>query len=200
MARIIEIDDYSFMSQEILGAMVDTNAPRRRGKICLSGIYVDYVSALLGTHDNIQVAVKEIKDDGTIVTPNYICQLGTINPDYEEYLRATRSGIQSVVNWNIYGSKERGYYLTADMYPQLKATGPSKIVSQEGNFLVIQRQKRIPSGELIWADEQKVFVCWSSISAQAQREIETRGKVADISYAKCFGIFNGNKCKPRFLA
>ena len=190
------INNYSFLSKDIPGAMVDTENPRIKGKFYLAGRFTDWWATFMGTEYCVTSDVKEISEDGIVTPQNSQYQLGTISPDYEQYLNATRNGIQAVVNWNIYGGRDHGYYLTADLYPQRKSMGVAKIVSQEGNFLIIRRLTKIPDREIIWADEEKVFVCWTSMSKQAQNEILGREKIADdIPYAKMRN-FCGVRCKP----
>ena len=193
------VDDYSFHDASVKGAMVDFRKPQRRGKIQVNGMCGDQLDGLLGLQEKVTFFVDQITEEGTVKVEKNTYQLGIINPDYEEYLLATRSGIQAVVNWNIYGSKESGYFLTADKYPQLKALRSAKIISQEGNFLVIQQLEKIPSGETVWSSEKRIFVCWESMSEHALREIQASGQLAGVDYNSQFDPFNGKKCRPKLF-
>lgn len=189
MIRII--DNYSFLYEE--GAMVDTTR-KRKGRIFLYGRRVDLWRGFTEMENSLTSDVIRFSDKGEVVTRGgAIYKLGIISPDYKDFLEVTEKGIPTIANWNIYGSKESGYCLTGDFFPERKAMGTAKIISQKGNILTIQRLVKIPTGESIWADPEQVFVCWNAMSHQVLAEIKKRGKVADI---RNFKKFNGIRCKP----
>ena len=188
------IDNYSFLTEE--GAMIDIEKTRRPGqRLYVSGRYTDDWVAIF-TGENRTLSLVKQKHRNTLLTSCGVCELGEPSTDYQEFLNATRNGIPAVANWNIFGSKER-YFLTADIFPQRKALGLSKVIYQEGNFLTIQRRVKLPSDESIWGDPEKIFVCWNSMSEPIQTELWRRGKIADISE---YEAFNGlSRCRPKLL-
>ena len=191
-----KINNYSFLSKDISGAMVDAENPCIKGKFCLTGRFTESWAARMGTDYCITSEVEKISEDGIVTTKNAQYELGTISPDYQQYITATRNGIQAVVNWNIYGGQQYGYYLTADLYPQRKSLKVAKIISQEDNFLTIKKLVELPNKEIIWADEEKVFVCWSSMSKQARNEFLGRKMLADDILYEKLTSFCGINCKP----
>ena len=186
MTRII--DNYSFVSKEVPGMMVDPRS-RKSERYCVKGKFIDSWNIFIGGEPCLTSTVKELTSEGEIATENKRYKLRKICPDYNEFLNARNKGIMTVGNWNIYGGKEYGYYLTADIFPERKALGRAKIISKEGNFLTIRRIGEAQS------KLETVFVCWSSMSMQVENEIMRRGELSDIPYAD-FQEFNGCKCKP----
>ena len=173
--------------------MVDPER-KRTGKFFLYARYTDSWAMFMGTEYFVTSSIQERTEEGSVITKNSTYQLGTMALEYHEFLEATRKGMLAIGNWNIYGCKNR-YYLTGDVFPQKKALPTSKIVAQDGNYLTITRLVETPTGERVWEDPEKVFICWSSMSKHAQSELQSRGKVADIAYEK-FEQFNGKTCKP----
>ena len=190
------INHYSFINEE--GAMVDpANQKKGRGSYFLYGKFTDSWTFFMGVPENCKTAaVTAITDAKSVVTRDgSIYSLGTIAPEYKEFLEATKKGVLVVGNWNILGTRKRGYCLTGDTFPERKAISTARILYQEGNMLTIRRLITTPSGERIWNDPEHVFVCWNSMSHHAVTEIRRLGKVADIEY-RDFERFAGLRCKP----
>lgn len=187
------VDNYSFVNEE--GAMVDITK-KRRGRIFLTGRCIEHEKWFQSMYDFITSSVSEISEGGKVTTKYNVYELGTISPDYQEFLEATRTGVLAIGNWNIYGSRTGSYCITGDIFPQRKSIEISKILHQEGNFLTIQQLKEEEPRKFSWSKPERVFVCWGSISRRAVEEIYKTGKVADLSFDTEFEKFNGKTCKP----
>ena len=186
------INNYSFLNEEKV--MVDITK-FQKGRFYLFGKYTEEWARFMGTDSCVTSDVLNITEEGEVVTKNSIYNLGSISPDYQEFLEVSNKGISFAANWEIYGErKEFGYYLRADYYSkEQKSRITARIASQEGNFLTIQRL----IGKGNFAEKETVFVCWNTISPYAMSEIQTVGRVAsDIEYVY-FQEFNGINCRPK---
>lgn len=185
------INNYSFIDNH--GAMINPRGKQK--KFYLYGQYTDSWSFFVETEACLTASVTSVTDELVSTEDGKHYQLGTISKDYRDFLIATQNGIEAISNWNIYGSKKRGYYLLGDNFLAKKAIPTSKIISQERNFLIIKKMARTPSGENIWSDPERIFVCWSSPSKNALIQIKQNGRLADIKYSD-FERFNGIICRP----
>lgn len=192
MANARVINNYSFLNEE--GAMVDLMKKKRGERIYLHGRIEDFLAWFMGNDEWSTSSIIEITEEGEIITKHSVYKLGNISPDYQEFLDVSANGILTIGNWNIFGSKERGYYLTADIFPQRKSV-EAKILSQNGNFLTIQRLVEIPVGGKAWEKPEQCWVCWSNMSAPAKKGIKRMGRVADIEYVN-FEYFDNQICRP----
>lgn len=193
MTDVKRVDNYSFVNEE--GAMVDITK-KRRGRTFLTGRCIEHEKWFQGIYDFITSSVCEISEDGKVTTKHNVYELGTISPDYQEFLEATRTGVLAIGNWNIYGSRTGSYYITGDIFQQRKSIEIAKIIHQEGNFLTIRQLKEKEPKKFSWSKSERVFVCWGSISRRAVEEINKTGKVADLSYDAEFEKFNEKICRP----
>lgn len=194
MIRII--NNYSFINEQ--GAMVNP-VSKQKGKFYLLGKYTESWIFFVGTETCLTSVVTKITNELLVVTQDgNEYRLGTISPDYRQFLEATKKGISAVSNWSIYGSKKYGYYLMADEFLEKKAIATSKIIAQKGNFLVIRKMAKTLSGENVWNDPELVFVCWDTASKNVVTQIKQNGMLADIKYSD-FKMFNGSICKPNLF-
>lgn len=188
-----KVNNYYFVDKD--GVMVDYEKARKKEKLYLIGTFEDHVAAFMGTKHCHSSFVENISKNGEVTTQNTTYKLGGMSPDYQEFLEATRSGMRYLVDWTLYGD-ERQYYLTGKCLPKNKVITIAKIISQDGNYLLIQMDKKTSSDEIVWNKEERVFVCWNNMSKHTERKILDERKVAtDIFYEK-FEKFVGIKCKP----
>ena len=192
MKYVRTVDNYSFVNEE--GAMVDITK-NKRGRVFLKGKSNEWSVAFPWMDEYVTSAVCKFTEEGEVITKYNHYKLGTISPDYQEFLNVTRMGTLALGNWNIYGSRNGNYYLTGDIFPQKKSIEIAKIIHQEGNFLTIQQLVEERPGKLSWCKPERIFVCWCSVSRCVIQELDSRGKIADIPYQQ-FEKFNGTICKP----
>jgi len=192
MTEVRIVNNYSFLDEK--GIMVDlTN--KKTERYHLFGKNTDKWAKVLGTEHCVTSSVHNVTEDGKVSTEYSMYQLGTISPDYQEFLESNKKGILYVANWSIYGDKS-GYYLRADIYPKKKFIAVAKIVSQNGNFLTIQRITPDSITKNVWKEPETIFVCWNVMSYEMISAIRNTGKVADDLYYDNFQEFNGKICRP----
>lgn len=192
MTEVRTVNNYSFLNDK--GIMIDTT-DKRRENYHLFGQYEDEWARITGSRYCVTSKVLDVSEDGKVVTKNSMYQLGTISPDYQEFLEVSRRGMLYVANWSLYGDKE-GYFLRANMYPKRKFILAAKVIAQNGNFLTIQRIINDTKSKITWGKPEKIFVCWNAMSAETLENIEKTGKVAADLEVDNFQEFNGKKCRP----
>ena len=185
------VKNYCFLNDD--GIMVDITS-KRRERHYLFGKYNDEWAKIMGTEYCKTSTVIDVSEEGKVVTQNSIYQLGTVSPDYNDFLEAIRKGIHYVAEWSIYECNGT-YYLRAHSYPNKKLMVIAKIIAQNGNFLTIQRLTQESISKNVWREPETIFVCWNTMSTEMSTKLQKEERVAGIEYTE-FQEFNGINCRP----
>ena len=192
MTEVRTVNNYSFLNEK--GIMIDIT-DKRKEKYHLFGQHTGDRARIIGSTYCDTSIVLEVSEFGKVVTENSMYQLGTISTDYQEFLEVSRNGMLYVTNWSLYGSKGM-YYIKANMYPKRQFILLARVISQNGNFLTIQRLIKDPIANITWGKPEKIFVCWNVMSDEMVENIKKTGKITEDLEFSNFQEFNGTICRP----